>query len=354
MGIVIRDAELPADREILLGTLLRNRAQGDRALRQARFDWSLSCNPYGQPRAWLAIDESSDKVIGSVSAFPRRIWVNGQPRLGWNGADTSIDQEFRTLGVALKLRRAVKACVDRGEMRFLYSHPVDNMAAVLKKIGHVVTGQFARHGIILRFDRFIKNAVGKNFFASLLAQTANPLLRTWAWQGNLSSANGAVVRLQTQNRFDPEFDALFERVAKNHPVISERDAKFLSWRFLQNPLHRQFRIFRLEAENRLVGYAIVDFAGDGARILDFLVEDHRNDLRTLLAGIICWLRPKGICSVSVRLNGHNPALSLLRRFGPTSLDTVNSNIAIHAAADKADRLVLDERNWFMTQADRDV
>ena len=354
MSIVIREAELPADRDILLDTLLRNREHGDQALRRARFEWSLACNPYGKPRAWLAIDESSNKVIGSVSAFPRRVFINGKPALGWNGADTSIDKAFRTLGVAMKLRRTVKVCVDRGEMRFLYSHPVDNMRAVLEKIGHVVIGKFARHGVILRFDRFVNNMVGKNFLAAMLAQTANPLLRTWSWPGNFLRANGSVVRLQTQNRFDDEFDALFERVAKNHPVISERNAKFLSWRFLQNPLHREFRIFRLEAENRLAGYAIVDFAGDGARILDFLVEDRGKDFGTLLAGVIRWLRPKGICSVSVRANDHNPALSRLRRFGPTSLDTVNSNIAIHASADKADRLVLDERNWFMTQADRDV
>lgn len=354
MGIAIRAAELPADRAILLDLLLRNRDQSDNALRQARFEWSLTRNPYGQPRAWLAIDESSGKVIGSVSAFPRRVLVHGQPLLCWNGADTSIDREFRTLGVAIKLRRAVKESVDRGEMRFLYSHPVDRMRVVLEKVGHVVIGRLARHGVILRFDRFVKAAIGKNIFTSLLAQTANPLLQAWSWQGKSSARHGLRVRVQEENRFDDAFDALFERVVKNHAVITERTAPFLSWRFQQNPLHREFRLVRLEAENRLRGYAVVDFKGDGARILDFLVEDHARDLRPLLAGIIRWLRPCGFCSVSVRGNDHNPILPLLRAFGPTSLDTVNSGIAVHAAADATAQAVLEERHWFMTQADRDV
>ncbi len=355
MGIVIRAADLPADRDILLDTLLRNRDQGDNALRQARFEWSLSRNPYGRPRAWLAIDESSGRIIGSVSAFPRRVLINGEAVLGWNGGDTSIDQEFRTLGAALKLRRAVKESVDRGEMCFLYSHPVDRMRVVLEKVGHVIIGKLARHGLMLRFDRFVNERIGKNFVAATLAHAANPVLQAWAWQGNSSSRDGAVVCVQERNRFGDEFDALLARVAKKYPVITARDARFLSWRFLQNPLHADFKVFRLDAEGRLRGYAVVDLTGDGgARILDFLVEEPRRDLAALLAGIIRWLRPKGICSVSVRANDHNSILALLRSFGPASLDTVNSGIALHVSTSRPNDVLLDERNWFMTQADRDT
>ena len=354
MGIVIREADLPADRDILLDTLLRNRDSGGNALRQARFEWSLSCNPYGRPRAWLAIDGSSGRVIGSVSAFPRRVLINGVATLGWNGGDTSIDQEFRTLGAALKLRRAVKDCVDRGEMPFLYSHPVDRMRAVLEKVGHAVIGRLARHGLILRFDRFVHQALGKDFFSAALAGAANPLLQAWSWKGSSGTRHDAVVRVQEQNNFGDEFDGLFIRVAKKYPVIAERDAKFLSWRFGQNPVHPDFKVFRLEAGGRLRGYAVVDLKGDGARILDFLIEEQRHDLPLLLTGIIRWLRPQGICSVSVRANNNNPVLSLLRSFGPTSLDTINSGIALHVPAGEASHIMLDERNWFMTQADRDT
>lgn len=355
MGIAIREADLPADRDILLDTLLRNRDHGDNARRQARFEWSLSGNPYGRPRAWLAIDESSEKVIGSVTAFPRRVLINGEAALGWNGGDTSIDREFRTLGAALKLRRAVKECVDRGEMRFLYSHPVDRMRAVLEKVGHAVIGKLARHGLILRLDRIAGERLGKNFLAAALARTANPFLRTWAWKGAVAARTGAIVRVQERHHFGEEFDALFARAAKNHPVIAERDARFLAWRFLQNPLHPEFKIFRLETEGRLNGYAIVDFTGDGgARILDFLVAEPRGDLAALLAGIVRALQPTGICSISVRAHDHSPVLPRLRAFGPTSLDTMNSGIALHVAPGTANGVLLDERNWFMTQADRDT
>jgi hypothetical protein len=353
MGIVVREAELPADRDILLETLLRNRDHGDQALRQARFEWSLSSNPYGPPRAWLAMDESSGRIIGSVSAFQRRLLINGKPALGWNGADTSIDKEFRTLGVAIKLRRAVKEGVDRGEMRFLYSHPVDNMRVVLEKVGHAIIGRLARHGLILRFDRFVRERLGKNIFSTAAASLANPLLR--AAPGNFSSRRRMAVRQQEQNRFGDEYEALFEHAAKHYPVITERGARFLTWRFLQNPLHREFRIFRLENENHLRGYALVDLKDDGgARVLDYLLDEPAENATALFAGIIRWLRSHRVSSLSIRCTDQNPVLAVFRSFGPVFCDAVNSAIAAHAPAGGPDRIVLEADNWFMTQADRDV
>jgi hypothetical protein len=321
-------------------------------MREARFEWSLSCNPYGQPRAWLAIDESSDKVIGSVSAFPRRVLVNGEPVLGWNGGDTSIDQEFRTLGVAIKLRRAIKECVDRGEMRFLYSHPVENMRVVLEKVGHQIIGRLARHGLVLRFDRFFSQWLGKNLFSTMLSGVANPVLL--AWPGNRSASKDLTVRLQAQNRFDSEYDELFARVATQYPVITVRDSQFLAWRFLQNPLHREFSILRLEGEGKLQGYAVVDSNAGGARVLDFLIDEQGASPRTFLAGIVRWLRSRRLSTLSLRLCDHHPLLKELRAFGPVACDTVNSAIAVHVPPHSPDRLVLQEKNWFMTQADRDV
>jgi len=353
MGIIVREAQLPADRGILLDTLLRNRDHGDQNLRQARFEWSLAQNPYGQARAWLAIDESSNRLIGSVSAFPRRVLVYGKPVVCWNGADTSIDKDFRTLGVAMKLRRTVKECVDRGEMPFVYSHPVDNMRVVLEKVGHVVIGRLARHGLVLRVDRFLKERLGANVLSSVAAGLVNPLLRVTP--GNFGASNGFVVRQQEPRRFDREYDALFERAAKQHTVITVRDAEFLTWRFLQCPLHREFEIFRLEDGQRLCGYALVDLKDDGgARVLDYLLEDFATQSRPLFSGIIRWLRKKRVSSLSIRSTEENPVLKLFRSFGPVFCDAVNSAIAVHALAGGPAKSVLDAKQWFMTQADRDV
>jgi hypothetical protein len=227
------------------------------------------------------------------------------------------------------------------------------MRAVLEKIGHAIIGRLARHGLVLRFDRFINERLGKNIFSTVAAGLANPLLRVAP--GNFGGDAGLAIRQQEQNRFGEEYDALFERAAKNHAVIAERDARFLAWRFLQNPLHPEFHIFRLEKDKRLCGFALVDLKADGgARILDYLFEDFTIHSRPLLAGIIRWLRLLRISSLSIRSTDQNQILKVFHAFGPVFCDAVNSAIAVHAPPEGPDRGVLEIHNWFMTQADRDV
>ena len=352
MGIDIREADLVADRELLLNILLRNRDHGDNERRRARFEWSYYQNRFATPRAWLAIDSSSSRVIGMVAAFPRKMKVNGVLVQAWNGGDTSIDREFRTLGVAIKLRRAVQEAVDRQEMTFLYSHPVDRMRVVLEKIGHQTIGKFIRHGVLLRTDLVVQKALGRNLLADWLAGVAN-FATPLQWSHRFGQ-NGLSVKPQTENTFDGEFDDLCERVCRCYPVITVRDAEFLHWRFTSNPLAQDFRVFRLEREDKLAGYAIVGFENAGARIWDILVDGDGRAIRTLLLGVIRWLRRHKICTLALRATASSPILAEARPLGFWFQDHTNAGVAVYTADPNLTATVMNESNWFMTQADRDV
>ncbi len=353
MGIIIREADLRADRKLLLETLLRNREHGDNELRQQRFAWSYYQNPFGQPRAWLAMDESSARTIGMVAAFPRKMFVQGKQVLGWNGGDTSIDTEFRTLGVAIKLRRAVQAPVDNGEMALLYSHPVDRMRVVLEKIGHQTIGTFARHGAILRLDPFVQKFVGRNAASRVLAGVAN-IFPPLQWSPRLISRQWRL-RLQPENRFGREFDELFARVAAQHAVITVRDAEFLHWRFVQNPLVRDFQIYRFEREEQLCGYAIIGIESNAARILDCLVEDEARMLRSMLVQLIRAMRTRRIPTLAVRAMSASAIVRQARQLGFWFQDRKDAGVAVYAAKNSPlAQTAHEEKHWFMTQADRDV
>ena len=352
MGIIVREAELRRDRGALLAVLLRNRNPDQNEVREARFDWSYFSNPYGEPRAWLAINESSGKVIGMAGAFPRRVALRGKPVLCWNTGDFSIDREFRTLGVALKLRQAEKCSVDRREMAFLYCYPMDRMRIVLEKAGHFALCTIPRHRMLLKFDDLLDRWIGANALSSGLARLANPFV--FAWRGNVSRHRGLTVQLEPKMKFGKEYDELFERVRDSHSVITVRDSQFLTWRFLQSPLYRDIRIFRLCAtKGRLRGYAVVDIAGRAAKVLDFLVDDE-SLIRALLGGLIRSLRRHGICRLALRATDSNPGLKGLRSFGMVFHDFSDSSVMAYAPANSSWLPFLNEGNWFMTQADRDV
>jgi hypothetical protein len=353
MGILIREADLHADRKLLLDTLLRNREHGDNELRQRRFEWSYHQNPFGQPRAWLAIDESSSRTIGMVAAFPRKMLVHGKQVLGWNGGDTSIDTEFRTLGVAIKLRRAVQAPVDNGEMALLYSHPVDRMRAVLEKIGHRTIGTFGRHGAILRVEPLVQKFLGRNAASTLLANVAN-IFPPLQWSTRFISKQWRL-RLQSEKKFGSEFDELFARVASRHAVITVRDAEFLHWRFVQNPLVREFQIYRFEKENKLCGYALIGLENNAGRILDYLVEGETRMLRSLLVQLMAAMRARRIPTLAVRGMDASEVVHEARKLGFWFQDRKDAGVAVYAAKNSPRAATLHgERSWFMTQADRDV
>jgi hypothetical protein len=352
MGIIVREAELRSDRGALLAVLLRNRNPDQNELREARFDWSYFGNPYGEPRAWLAINESSGKVIGMAGAFPRRVLLRGKPVLCWNTGDFSIDREFRTLGVALKLRQAEKSFIDRRETAFLYCYPMDRMRIVLEKAGHFALCTIPRHRMILKFDEILSRWIGANVLSSGLARLANPFV--FAWWGNLSRSSGLTVQVESKMRFGKEYDDLFERARDRHSVITVRDSQFLTWRFLQSPLYGDIRIFRLcAAKDQLRGYAVVDIAGRAAKVLDFLVDDE-SLMGVLLGGLIRGLRSHGICRLALRATDTNSVLKELRSFGMVFHDSSDSCVMAYAPANSSWLPLLNEGNWFMTQADRDV
>jgi hypothetical protein len=349
---MVREAEFPADRDILLSVLLRNRDPHHNLVRQARFEWSYFSNPYGQPRAWLAIDEGSGQVIGAVGAFPRMVFVHGEPVLCWNGGDSSIDREYRTLGPAMKLRGSVKRCVENGEMTFLYSYPVDAMRIVLERIGHVAIGNMPRYRLMLTVDRILERFVGNHVISRALAKTLNPLMLLWP--GNFSHNRELQVRLQSDTRFGSEYDRLFERLKDKYVVVAVRDSQFLTWRFLQSPLYGKLRIVRLESEGHLRGYVVIEVGEGSAKILDFLVEDDNRAWLTLLAGVCGFIRTWGIKRVSLRATESNPLLKHLRAFGFILPDNKNSAVVVCAGNSSSSQPALNGSSWFMTEADRDV
>lgn len=351
MGIVIREADLVADHETLLGVLLRNREHGDNELRRARFQWSYFENPFGQPRAWLAFNSSS-RVIGMAAVFPRQIKVNGTVVQAWNGGDTSVDKEFRTLGVAIKLRQAVKACVNPQEMSFLYSYPVDRMRVVLERIGHRTIGSFVRHGAILRSNQLLQEYIGPRPGVALLARVANLLLPLqWSYR---FSTNRFRVHLQQENAFGDEFDDLYQRVCLRYPVMTVRDAAFLNWRFVKNPNVRNLHIFRFEEEGTLQGYAVVGLEKSAARILDILVDGDHRAIRALLLGLIRWLRSYRICTLSLLATATSPLLKEARPLGFLFQDRRDAGITVYTPNPVLSEVLMDEKNWYMTPADRDV
>ncbi|MGH7496626.1 MAG: GNAT family N-acetyltransferase [bacterium] len=353
MSIVIREADPKADRQAMMDCLLRNRTRyEENDAFVARFDWAYRDNPHGHSKAWLALDQSKNQVVGFTSAFPRRVMVDSKPFLGWNCADFSIDQEYRTLGVAMKLRRAAKDCVDRGEFDFLFAHPNERMRAVHEKVGHQPIGKMVRYAALLRLENKLEALVGNKIAAHALAALGNPFLQfITPGRSRTGPYDFALVEEKT---FGAEYDRLFEKVLRQHRVLVQRDAGYLTWRFLHNPLYRTTS-FRMQAGGELKGYVLFHEAKGVAHVMELLVEGQQEERQLLMRALMQHLRRVHVNAISLRLHDLNPMLATAQQLGFRYRDDATSTVITYAnAAQPYAATVLDGKNWFMTVGDRDI
>ena len=243
MPFEVQEDLSPAARDAVLEIYNSTRSQPSDA---RRIDWLYLRNPDGPAALWTIRDASSGTVAGFTVALPRRMMVGGRERLCWNCADFSILPKYRTLGVALKLRRAAKKGVDGGRVEFLYAHPNERMAPIHKKVGHHVLGRMVRYAAVLRSASFFERKVGNRAIAAVMGGVVDPLLLV-AQQKPRARADFKTT-VENAVQFDDRFDDLLERSAQSASVFGVRDSRYLTWRYTENPLEQTHSIVVADEE----------------------------------------------------------------------------------------------------------
>ncbi|MBC8231139.1 hypothetical protein H8E77_16425 [bacterium] len=352
MGILIKVANLSEDKEIMLKLLRDNRPNlpPDYPF-EKRYKWLYEDNPYGKAIAWIAIDDSSSEIAGFTAALPRKMSVLGKQMLCWNCADFSINKKYRTLGAAIKLRRAAKDGVDSGEMPFLYAHPNDRMLVVHQKVGHLVIGKMIRYAKPLKLNKKTGEVFGENILSKSVSAVGNPILRITSkeffYKGKYESSTFKGIQ------FGEEFSDFYEKFRKQNKVSGVRSDEYLNWKYLENPLYEaQTHLIRMNDE--LVGYIIYSADNEVAQVREVCYLGRDNADKYLLASFLSYLRGQAVCSVSFVLLDSNPFIDTLKHFGfKLRTDVSSSVIAYTSSSSELAEIVLDGQNWFMTVGDRD-
>ena len=338
MGICIREADLDRELPLLMGTLNEN---FNMQLPIDRFRWLYLDNPDGRAVAWFAIDEGSGEIVGSTAVTPRRIRVDRgrQEVVAWNCGDFSIRPRYRTMGVALKLRRAARDAVDAGARPFLYAHPNDRMLPVHLRSGHSPLGRMVRHARRMRVDT--------------------------GW-GVVDAAASAGLRLIGREVFvrrrqdvellaaeaGPEFDDLYERASSRLGTALVRDARYVKWRFQRMPVEAH-EIIVARGDNNLRGYLAFVVRDRIAHVKDWLaLDDSARD--QLFAGFVREMHRRDVRSLSVIALETHPDLPAWRKFGFLLRPESSTAITYVPESFPGRAEVAAPQAWYMTVGDRDV
>ncbi|RLD10558.1 hypothetical protein DRI50_10925 [candidate division KSB1 bacterium] len=353
MGYFVKQADLERDKHIMVALLEKNRTRDDTDYSK-RFDWIYLNNPYGKATAWIIWDDKSNIPVGFTGAFPRPVFVNGKEYVAWNCGDFSIDKKYRTLGVAVKLRKEAKLAVDNGTIPFLYAHPNKRMEVIHLRVGHKKISQMVRFAMPLRTDRYLKEKLSSGVLATLLSWPVDTALRYRFFLKKAASTRG-VFRDKVQ--CTPEHEQLFTKMKAQFRIIGARMCEYLQWKFADHP-NFKYSQYDFYERNQLRGSLFFLQKNGVISLIDILTDDVESQIKPMFFSFIADVyRLRPAASLSFILQEHNPLIPALKQIGFKRRDDATSAVIAYANPQlqpELAQLVMDGANWFMTVGDRDA
>ncbi len=354
MAYSVKEADVRKDRDIMVKILTENRAlEGfDFA---ARYDWVYLKNPVGVATAWIIWDDKKNIPVGFTGVFPREIYIDGKKMIGWNCGDFSIEKKYRTLGIALKLRKKAKEAVDEGKVPFLYAHPNERMEVIHIQSGHKKIALMKRYALPIRANKIVLSKINVRWLANLLALPINVIL---SLMQHFRIFLGMHCEIHDPIHITDDHEALFKNMTETFRVIGARDSKYLKWKFGENPNYK-YAQFDMFYKNNLVGTIFYIKNREVIHISDILIDDFERFASQLFRFFIKMLKKNypDINSISIILQEFNPYVDVIKKIGFRFRDDATSASIVYANADNDAGLAdifLNGKNWYMTVGDRDA
>lgn len=348
MGYSVREADIRKDKEILLGILRSNRNRPEFHYEE-RHHWLYFNNPCGPATAWVIWDEKNEYPAGFTAVYPRKMLLNGKEYTCWNCGDFSIEKKYRTLGVAIQLRKEARRHVDEGRIPFLYAHPNNQMVHIHLKAQHKEIGHMKRYVLPLRVSNYLK----ERHFGKMAGLALDPLVagmikfrfRKSGEYENLSKA---------EMNFNGQYRALAEEINAAFPVVGLRDEIYLSWKYKNHPIYN-YELFNYYEKGKLTGYILYYENSQTLNITEFVCIPDRRVQQNLLSTFInfCVRTKTNICNISTVTQEYNPVIPVMKHDGFKFRDDATSSVIAYSADPELKALVEDGRKWFMNVGDRD-
>ena len=311
-----------------------------------RFEWLYCASPHGKGRAWLAYDRARCALAGAAAAFPRRMSFNSTERFGWVLGDFCVAEQFRSLGLALRLQRECLAAISTAPFDFCYDFPSRGMSAVYKRLGLPHRGTIVRWARPIRSARQIEKIVPSKTLSRLLGAATDNLLTRLYWKGEDSDVD---LCLQ-DGRCGEEFTDFDRTIRKRLGLFTVRDAAYLNWRFLSHPSLRH-EILTARRAGRLLGYVVFSREIKDASIVDLCCTEEPALIARLISGAVDHLRRAGATTISLNAGDKHPWTSIFHRVGFRPRE--ESPVVFYERPGTSTSLVASSHAWYLMRGERD-
>jgi len=342
MSISIRPADLESDRAALLELFQRQlRAQ----MGTARYDWLYCEGPHGKARAWVAIEDSTGRIVGAGAAFPRRMYFDGSINNGFVLGDFCIEEKYRSLGPSLMLQKACLSAIDEGPFRFVYDFPSASMMAVYRRLGVPSSGSLIRWARPLRVGQKLSQGLGRGWPVRIVARVIDAGLALRGRRGGTAYDHQIYEGL-----FGPEFTLLDSLVRQRNGIQTSRTAEYLNWRYRSNPLGH-FKCITARKAGKLIGYAIYEYEPPLGSIADICAVDEPEVVESLLCEAVERLRILGAATVNLAAVSAHPWSNAFHRAGFRRREA--SPVMVKTVPGSAMSTATFLSHWFAMRGERD-
>jgi hypothetical protein len=346
-GLTIREADPVADGARIEGVLSRGLPE---AASRERLAWLYLGNPEGRSRVWL-LEDPCGNAVGTGAAHFRSMHVRGEVVRAMVLGDFAIDPAHRSLGPAIRLLRAMLSPMEEGACAFSYDLPSPTVLQIHVRMGAGELAPLQRWVYLLRATPVFEKRWGRTARAALAGGLAGLALRA---RDALRRPSRGVSCEVLEGEPGPEFDGLDGRIGPSAAVRGRKSAAFLAWRY--GP--RSFRPHRIVAARRggeLVGWAIAHTFTEGVlTIVDLVSIDDRDVRRSLLSALIRIGREAGAYALSANSLATGPSADLFRESGFRPRERLTGPAVFVRDGSPLEATLLEPRNWWITDGDRDA
>ena len=260
---------------------LYNRAfRRDRSL--VAFHWKYWDNPAGPPFGVLAREKESGKVLSTSTGVRKQVWVEGREVPGILMCETSSDPDARGGGRLFRSVMQGFGVAVNDEQGIVWSFGGQSSDEAIKIgqrwFGFRIVVELVCWEIVMSMRPALRSRVGAAV-GDLLGVMVDPLFRA-RWKTPRTGLEFTEI-----DRFDREFDTLWERYRDRYPVVFWRDAATLNWRYVDNPCWKH-RIVSARRDGGLIGYVVWrEWEEEGCRIATILDLWHGED-QSVVEGLL--------------------------------------------------------------------
>lgn len=242
------------DPEDLAQLIQRMSSQGeDLRLRDksaSYYRWMYFNNPAGQ--AVVRSVRHQGQIVASFAIAPKLFQVDGERVIIGKTMDMFTDPAYQGQGLMTRCTSAVFEAAEAAGMDAWYVTPSKNSYPIFKRWGYSEDLSVIYRAHVIRWAPVLAAALKPTAAAGTAGRILDRLGRPLRRRARSLRPGWTV---ETIERFGPESDDLWLRVGSGYRVAIVRDARYLNWRYIDNP--DQYTVLGLRLHGELQGLIVL-------------------------------------------------------------------------------------------------